>query len=236
MSKAILIVEDNAFAIVALEEMLTTLGYTTIYHATNYSKAIKLYKKHTPDMVLLDIDLGEDKNGIDIAIYIRKTSNIPIIYLTADTDEETIHRASLTLPSNYINKPFTCKEIKTAMTLAWCTHKNHVSHVELLQLSAYYQYDYVTENLYEEGRAIHLTPNEKLLIEVFCKHKKQTISASSLINLIWMGDAHYAESTLRTLFYRLNKKLKHTLFETIPYVGYRLYQEPTIPADEEKLS
>ena len=223
MSKSILIVEDNGVTAIDLKDMLKAMGYGTIYVATNYTKAIQIYKSHKPDMILLDINLQEQKDGIGIARYIRKTDDIPIIYLTADTDEETIQRAALTKPSNYLNKPFTFEELKTAVTLAWYIYQNHtLSQSDLRQLTAQHSYDYTTGNLYEADRPIHLTPNEKVLIEIYCRHKKQILSPASLSNLIWMGDTPISDNSLRTLIYRLHKKLKHNLFEHISPAGYRI--------------
>ena len=234
VTKRILIVEDNGMAAIEIKEILKTMGNTDIHMASNYARAIELYKSKKPNMLLLDIDLQEEKDGIDIAKHIRKTDDIPIIYLTSDTDEETIGRASLTKPSNYLNKPFSQENLKTAITLAWSMYHNHtLSQCELSPLSSYHSFDHSTENLYECDTPIHLSPNEKNLIKIFCQSKKQLLDTASLSNLIWMGETPDSDNALRTLIYRLHHKLKYKLLEYISPLGYRVIQHPMPPFDEE---
>lgn len=59
-------------------------------------------------------------------------------------------------------------------------------------------------------------------MKIFCETKKEFIDTESLENLVWMGDAPVSESALRTLIYRLNKKLRHKLIEHVPSLGYRI--------------
>lgn len=235
--KCILIVEDNGISAMEIESILKSMGSTTVLIASNYARAIDLYKSKQPDMLLLDIDLQEEKDGIDIAKQIRKTDDLPIIYLTADHDENTIQRAALTMPSSYLNKPFSKEQLQAAVTLAWSIYQNLAPvQCELTALSAYHSFDRTTENLYEGNSVVHLSPNEKHLVKIFCQSKKQLLDTASLINLIWMGDAPLSENALRTLIYRLNKKLKHKLFEYIPPIGYRIVPYPTPLSDAKTLS
>jgi len=234
MTKRILIVEDNAMSALEIQDILKKMGNNDIYIASNYARSIELYKSKKPNMLLLDIDLQDEKDGINIAKQIRKTDDIPIIYLTADTDEETIKRASLTKPSNYLNKPFSQESLKTAITLAWSMYHHHtLSACEFSHLSSYHSYDYCTENLYECDTPIHLSPNEKNLIKIFCQSKKQLLDTASLSNLIWMGETPDSDNALRTLIYRLHHKLKYKLLEYVPPIGYRVIQYSMPPSDEE---
>ena len=237
MTKHILIVEDNGMVAIEVQDVLKAMGIIDIYMASNYTRAIELYKSKKPNMLLLDIDLQEEKDGIDIAKQIRKTDDIPIIYLTADADEGTIERASLTKPSSYLTKPFSQEGLKTAITLAWSMYHNHtLSYNDLCHLSSHHSYDYITGNLYELDSAIHLSPKEKALIEIFCQYKKQILTTTSLVNLIWMGDTPTSDNVLRTLIYRLHKKLKHSFLEYLSPTGYRVIQKTMPPSDEEKPS
>ncbi len=234
MTKRILIVEDNAMSAFEIRDMLKLMGNIEIYIASNYARAIELYKSKNPDMLLLDIDLQEEKDGIDLARHVRKTDDIPIIYFTADNDESTILRASLTKPSNYLNKPFSQKNLKAAITLAWSMYYNHtLSQNKLVSLSSYHSYDYDTNNLYECNTPIHLSPTTKRLVEIFCQSKKQIIDTASLNNLIWMGEIPTADNALRNIIYQLNRKLKYKLLEHVSPAGYRVISYPTPPSDEE---
>jgi len=223
MNETVLVVEDNGIAAMEIKEMLVQMGYHTVYNAGTYEKAIRLYKAHHPILVLLDIHLSDEKDGIDVARYIRQSDNTPIIYLTSYHDEETIQRASLTKPSNYLNKPFVYEHLQTAIALALCMYRNtSLGSLAPQQITTDYSYDHVTGNLFFKKDPVHLTNKERRLIEFFCEHPGECISSSVITNYIWMGDAPLSSNALSTLIYRLNKKLPQRLIESTTLGEYRL--------------
>jgi len=223
MHKNILIIEDNPIAAMDIQDMIEKMGYFATGIATNYAKAIKSYKAHKPNLILLDIDLREEKNGIDVARHIRKTDDLPIIYLTADDDPVTIYESALTKPSNYLTKPFTFDTLQTAITLAFSIYEQYtLEYTHIQKLTSHYDYDFVTKNLFYQNTPIHLTPHQQSLVETFLQHKEEAISSESLSNLVWMGDTPTSENALRTLIYRFNKKLPSKLIESTSFSRYRL--------------
>ena len=232
--KRILVVEDNGMTAMVIQKILKQMEFTDVLLASNYTRAIELYKSQKPHILLLDIDLEAEKDGIDIAREVRKLDDIPIIYLTADHDPQTIQRAALTLPNSYLSKPFSKEQIKAAITLAWSIYSNQVgTRHALCPLSLHHSFDPVTKNLYEDAVAIHLTSLEKRLIDIFCHTKQTLLDTQLLIQLIWMGDEPASENVLRNLIYRLNKKLKYDLLEYVRPVGYHIIQDSMPPSDEE---
>jgi CheY-like chemotaxis protein len=118
----ILIVEDEEIVAMDIKDMLTDLGYNVQGMASSGEEAIKEIEKGNPDIVLMDIMLGEEKDGITTAEEIRSSFNIPVIYLTAYADDTTLERAKKTAPYGYILKPFQEKELNTAITMALYKH------------------------------------------------------------------------------------------------------------------
>jgi DNA-binding NarL/FixJ family response regulator len=104
--KTILIVEDERILAVSLKLDLQDSGYEVVGIASNGDDAIELIKSKTPSLVLMDISINGDKNGIDTAHEINLFSNIPVIFLTGETDEATVTRARL-CPNcrGYLQKP-----------------------------------------------------------------------------------------------------------------------------------
>ena len=119
----ILIVEDELIVAKDIQYILNSLGYEVSGIATSGEEAIKKSDKKTPDLVLMDIVLGNYMDGIEAAEKIQNRYNIPIIYLTAYADNEILERAKITEPFGYIIKPFEEKELKSTIDMALYKHK-----------------------------------------------------------------------------------------------------------------
>lgn len=109
----VLVVEDNTIEAKSLISLLMDLGYQVIGTARNTTEAIQLFENKHPDIVLLDIELGNDElGGIKVAEYIQGSSQKPIlIYLTQFSDSRTITFATKTFPSAYLAKPYSEKQL-----------------------------------------------------------------------------------------------------------------------------
>jgi CheY-like chemotaxis protein len=118
VSSKILIVEDEIIIAIDLKIRLENLGYYVPGIAVNGKDAIKKTGEKNPDLILMDILLNGDTDGIEAAQQIRNQYNIPIIYLTGSQNDSLMERAKITEPYGYINKPFDNIEIETAIQLA----------------------------------------------------------------------------------------------------------------------
>jgi diguanylate cyclase (GGDEF)-like protein/PAS domain S-box-containing protein len=114
----ILIIEDEAIVAREIRARLTRMGHRVVGVAHAPDKAIELAKSTRPDLLLTDINLGEVVDGIDVAREIIAEREIPVIFLTAYSDEETVKRAKLVAPYNYILKPLEYRELQIAIELA----------------------------------------------------------------------------------------------------------------------
>lgn len=114
----ILIVEDEAIVAADLAARLNSNGYNVVDIANNYEDAIVLFKQYAPDLVLLDITIKGNKNGIDIANTINALISTPFIFITAHVDAETIENAKKTFPAAYLIKPFTTSHLLVSIDLA----------------------------------------------------------------------------------------------------------------------
>mgnify|MGYP000908897268 CR=1 FL=1 len=103
----ILIVEDEPITAEALSLMLKELKYEPVDTASTGEEAIHLAQKYRPDVILMDIILDGEKTGIQASALIHEKMNIPIIFLTAYGDMETLEKAKATEPLGYIVKPIT---------------------------------------------------------------------------------------------------------------------------------
>jgi PAS domain S-box-containing protein len=113
----ILLVEDESIEAMDIKRMLESFGYKVPYIASRGEEAIEQAFKIKPDLILMDIVLKGEINGIEAATKI-KDLDIPVIYLTAHSEEPTIERAKHTMPYGYLIKPYDPTELKYALELA----------------------------------------------------------------------------------------------------------------------
>lgn len=119
----ILIVEDEAIVSIEIQDKLKELGYPVAGIAFSGEEAIKMAEELKPNLVLMDINLGVGMDGIETAEKIQSRLNIPVIYLTAYTDEETLQKAKVSKPYGYIIKPFNERELHIVIEIALYKHK-----------------------------------------------------------------------------------------------------------------
>jgi PAS domain S-box-containing protein len=114
----VLIVEDEPVNAAVIEHQLKKLGYSVAGIATSGEEAIELAQSTKPDVVLMDIHLEGQFDGVEAAVAIRKKSGVPVVYLTGNSDEETIERARTTEAFGYLHKPFQEREVHSTLQLA----------------------------------------------------------------------------------------------------------------------
>ena len=117
---SILVVEDEAIVALDLRMQLQDMGYRVVGTAETAEEAIGLAKRHRPMMVLMDVMLKGATDGIDAAEIIRRTLEIPVIFLTAFSDSQLVARAARTAPYGYLTKPFKLKELRAGIEVALC--------------------------------------------------------------------------------------------------------------------
>ena len=122
----ILIVEDEILVATDIQESLEGLGYTIQGMVDTGLKAIEAVEEQLPDLILMDINLKGEMTGIEAATIITRNNDVPIIYLTANTDIDTVNKAKVALPYGYISKPFTDKDLQTNIEIAIFKFANDV--------------------------------------------------------------------------------------------------------------
>ncbi len=127
MKKRILVVEDEVIIADDLCNTLRKLGYETLEPALTYREATTRFDEEPVDMVILDINLGGKKTGMDVANHIRKNSNTPFIYLTSFSDTRTLELAKATMPYAYLVKPFEPADVLTTLEVAFNNHARYIN-------------------------------------------------------------------------------------------------------------
>jgi signal transduction histidine kinase len=136
-SPKILIVEDELLIAKGLARKLQKLGYCIVDIVTSGQAAIDSIAPKQPDLILMDIAIKGDMDGIETAAQIAKIYNIPIIYVTAYADDNTLERAGLTGSYGYILKPYKEREVHAAIKIALKKHEQAIALQNSLTESEY---------------------------------------------------------------------------------------------------
>lgn len=234
------IVEDELVIARTIVSTLDELGYSHCGPAISYTEAMDMLEKNRPDLLLLDIQLAGKKDGIDVAAKVNELYPIPFIFLTANSDAETIDRAKQVRPHAYIVKPFTKEELFAAIEIAFSNFTAGHSPVKSAPAASYYTKDYVfvrdgyvfrkilfNELLYLESDANYLT--------LHCKGQKKVMVRSTLndfieqldlktfirihrsysVNITMIDDISPAEVSMQGIKIPIGKSYKEALFKAL---------------------
>lgn len=204
----ILVIEDEAILAMDLSDTLEEEGYYVIGIANNGRKALELYKTQRVDLVICDIQLKGDWDGIETIGFIQAIRPVPVIYTTALSDKKTLERAKQTFPSAYLTKPILVNNLRIAIELALF----NFSHKQVLST----QDDAAELNGILEKDA----PSRETILRIdnliFIKHNYQFVKilledilyleADGAYTTIVTNDRKYAiRLTISTLLERLNE-------------------------------
>ena len=114
----ILVVEDEAVIALRLQQRLSAMGYDVVGISYSGEDGLEKARSLRPDLILMDIDLPGNLDGVDIANIVKSELGIPMIFLTAFTKDQISDRTSLAEPHGYIVKPIRDRELKTAVEIA----------------------------------------------------------------------------------------------------------------------
>jgi hypothetical protein len=122
-ARKVLVVEDESIVAKDIEVTLTNLGYAVTGVAGSGEEALGKIAEQSPDLVLMDIVLKGEMDGIATANEIRRRHHVPVVYLTAYADDETLRRAKVTEPFGYVLKPYEERELLTTIEVALYKHQ-----------------------------------------------------------------------------------------------------------------
>lgn len=222
MNRAIkvLIVEDESIVAMEIGAYVKELGFELIGVVSSADRAIQKVQTQDIGLILMDVHIKGEKDGITCAEEIRSIKDIPLIYISAFGDDETLNRAIKTNPSAYLIKPFNRKELKVAMSLATTKYSTYTK-VGNLIFDDEFSFDMKNSELILQGENIHLTKQEKLFLVLLIQAKNSVVSFYEMENCLW-PDKESNENTRRALVLRLRSKLKYRFLETIHSIGYKL--------------
>lgn len=126
MAIKVLIVEDEMLVAEEIAADMEDYGFEITEIAISSEECLSAIENNVPNIILMDINIKGDKDGIETAKLIHQTSNIPVIYLTANTDSVTFKRALESSPNAFISKPYQKKDLYSAVEIACNKHNEEL--------------------------------------------------------------------------------------------------------------
>lgn len=164
MKTKVLVVENEVLIADDLCDTLRNLNYEVLEPAFNYYAALDVLQSQPVDIVILDIQLGGKKSGLDVAEFIREHLDIPFIYLSSHSDQKTLELAKSTMPYAYLVKPFNSADVLTALEIALNNHSRYN----------------IKKEAEEPTESFDLTPMEKVIIRQVAENKSTKEIADTL--------------------------------------------------------
>jgi two-component system, response regulator PdtaR len=174
----ILIVEDESILALGLKKKLENLGYSVTGMAASGKETFDKVSENKPDLIMMDIVIKGDIDGIETTAILNKTESIPVIYLTAYADDEILKRAATTEPYGYILKPYKEKELKANIEMAIYRKKSEQD--EMMDYEDVYRdvTSFINENEDSFKKAILGSHYDKVDTSIDIGSSKMYISAS----------------------------------------------------------
>jgi DNA-binding response OmpR family regulator len=223
----VLVVDDDADIRLLLRELLERAGYA-VDEAEDGRTALRVLFTTPPSLVILDVSMPE-MDGYQTLERIRDLSDVPVLMLTARTQELEKVRGLSAGADDYVAKPFGRQEL-LARVQALLRRSGGKSEVVETYADAFVQVDYGQRRIVVEGRDVQLTPLEFKLLAAFVQNPNQVLSRDQLLEIVW-GDPYGVSGDQVKLYVGyLRKKLVPDAPETAPIetvrgFGYR-YRRP----------
>ncbi len=128
----ILVVEDEAIVSADIQDHLTAFGYAVVGATDSGERSIQLARETSPDLILMDIILNGPMDGSEAARVIRQELKLPVVFLTANSDDVTMFKARDTDPFGYVLKPFEDRSLRIAIEIALYKHRAEREREELI--------------------------------------------------------------------------------------------------------
>jgi len=217
----ILIVEDDALIALFIKEAVERLGHTLLAVFDRAEDVLASLQEQRPDVVLMDIEIKGNVDGIQCAKALQIKHDIPSIFVTSHQQSEVIQEAMDVKPLGFLIKPIQESHIEASLALAQIALQEPT-----LQSEANlgdYSFNFEHNTLRYQGGMVKLGKNELQLLALLFKNLNNTVSSQEIMRHIW-NKVLESDESLRQLIYRTRKKVPYLQINSSSKVGYALSQ------------
>lgn len=223
---------NNSTILYAEDEDQTRANYSNylkrhfkeVFQACNGSEALELYKKHKPDILLLDINMPKI-NGLELSKIIRENDKTTrIIILTAHLEQDKLLFAAELNLTKYLPKPISRSELKEALNEAVLQLKELNGKLDSISLGESIFWNKNSHKLFKEDYEIKLTKYEILLLDLLSSKVNRVFTLDEISLYLWddLDDYDNSANKLKDIIKRLRKKIPKNAIENIYAAGYKL--------------
>ncbi len=220
----ILVVDDEPRIVDAVCSYLEAAGYKTLQAGAG-EEALAIFKARQPDLVVLDLMLGQ-MSGEEVCQTIRRNSSVPIIMLTAKTDEESLLEGLAIGADDYVCKPFSPRQLVARINAILRRTTSRSQPADVLTFAGGLTLDSRSRQVFFKDELIQLTRSEYALLEVLARHPDRIFSRDELLEYAF-GD-HFngydrtVDSHIKNLRQKIEPKPKEPRYiRTVFGIGYR---------------
>ena len=213
----ILIVEDEDMIREGISDYLTDCGYETI-QAADGLEALEQFSNHQVALILLDIQMPK-LNGLEVLSEIRKSSQVPVLMLTAFQDEEYKMSAFAALADGYLEKPFSLSLLKVRVDAIFKRHYD----TGRMFIYRDTEVDFDSYSAKVAGQEVAVNAKELEILDYLVKNEGRALTRSQIIDAVWkMTDEVPFDRVIDVYIKELRKKLDLDCILTVRNVGYKL--------------
>lgn len=216
----ILIIEDMMLTAQKMKRTLQFAGYNVVAIASKSDQAIDTMFNNDVDIIISDINIKGELNGIETSQLIQKNFNVPVIFLTSYHDDVTLAEASNVNFTGYIVKPYLDSQLLREVKLATFRFGLN-NNIEPIILNNGYVYDFQNKSLFRNEEKIDLTKKEEQFLHILIQNKNSIVSNEYIDLVLWHSKITNTE-TRRQLLFKLRKKTPDLDIQTIKREGYIL--------------
>jgi len=227
----IVIVEDEVITQRYLQDILAQYDITISACFDNAKDALAHLREVPCDLLLMDINIKGPMDGIQLAREILRTSAMPIVFITAHNDDDTLEELLELAPYGFIGKPFSSKDVMVTLQIAYKRYMTNTTTVKEVKqevsdiiIDKTYHYSKETNELYENNMRVKLNHKQSTLLSILVSHINHPVSYDLLVSEIWKSDM-ISDSALRTLVYSVRKLLPELPIVSQSKIGYMLVTE-----------
>jgi DNA-binding response OmpR family regulator len=235
----ILLVEDDLNINKLITDYLSARGFDITAFVDGPEALEYVQARGLPHIALLDLNLPS-MHGFDISNKLKSMADVPIIFITATDDTDTIVQALRKYAEDFIIKPFELRELeaRVQVVLARMPNLDYASE-PIIHVDEFLSVDFAHNRIIISGKAHSLTPTESVLLHVLLRNATHVVENRMLIARVWPGEDDIYEDTLRVHMHRLRRKLEadshHPVYiRTERGIGYMFTVRPPLEAGLEK--
>ena len=217
--------EDDAFTRELYKDYFEQ-HFKTVYLVENGQQAIDIYNEKKPDVIFLDIMMPV-LDGLDVCRVIRKKdNNTKIILFTGRTDKEALLNAIELGLTTYLEKPVNEVTLNQSLVKLSLQFKSADKYLIRQFNDQYFIWDKTQREVFSNSECIHLTKNEKLLLELFISSRHEKVGYQQIFDHVWFANnaKEFNELSIKTLLKRLRNKLPPDTIKNSYGLGYFFYK------------